>query len=125
MNTRKYTPFLIIFMVVLLTGCTYNQNPIVENEFSMTFDELNLEENTTDFTIIGYPNDDEKEQIINIINDSLEDVEDSDVIEVNLHSDLEENSEEPFFGTLKYENGELNGEINNKTEEEYLEIAHN
>lgn len=111
-------------MSIGFTGCTQQENPIEAIDFNVTFNELNLEKNYADFIVYGYPNEREFEQIPVIIKSSLDKQNVKDGIKVNVYSSLEEEENNPFFGTATYTNNELKtNKLKQRTEDEYLKLA--
>ncbi|MFV0288785.1 MAG: hypothetical protein ACK5HR_04965 [Mycoplasmatales bacterium] len=120
MKNKIFSSLLIILFV--LTGCT-TTNPIEENQFKIEFSEMNFKENTADFIISGYPNEDEQKQVIEVINDSLKEQQVTQETTINLYSDLQNKEQAPFYGTIKYKNQEVDGNMEMPSEEDYLDIA--
>ncbi len=113
---------LILFLI--LASCGTPDNPIEEIDFDMDFIELNLEEKTARFSVEGYPNETEFEQIANVIVDSLDAENVSDKIDVSVYSDQQVSDSDPFFGTAVYEDGELvENNLDQNSEENYLDIT--
>ncbi len=115
---------LVLILSLVLASCGTPANPIEEIDFDMEFIELNKEEKTARFSVEGYPNETEFEQIANVIVDSLNKQSITGKIDVSVYSDQQVSDMEPFFGTAVYEDGELvENNLNQNTEENYLDIT--
>ncbi len=121
---NKFLLLSLVIIVFSLSACQSKINPIEETEFDMKFETLDKEKNVADFIIFGYPNEEEKEQVLEVVSSSLKKQDLKDSIKVNLYSnfqDLEDN-EEPFYGTLEYKDSKITKKnLASPSEEEYLE----
>ncbi len=126
MKNKFLVLFSLVFIVLTLSGCQSTSNPIQNNDFDMKFETLDLENKKADFIVYGYPNEEEKEQVLDVVVDSLKKQDIKDSINVNLYSNFQdlEDKEDPFYGTLEYKDGSITkNNMTKPTEEDYLEYA--
>lgn len=126
MKNKFVVVFSLLILVVTLSGCQTTSNPINSNEFDMKFETLDKENNQADFVIFGYPNEEEKAQVLEVVISSLKKQEVKGTIKVNLYSNFQDikEGEEPFYGTLEYKDNNITK--NNMVipdQEEYLNYA--
>ncbi len=117
--------FLTLTAVFLLTGCTTKtsaEDLALTSEFNVTFDKLDEENQTAQFTVYGLANEEEFAQIETIINDSLSAKEIEDEYEVYVLSSIQEEDEEPMYGSTTYKDGKVDfSKLTNLTIDEYLQ----
>lgn len=121
----KNKTFLVLFSsLFILFGCTQSvDEEIATVDFNMNFIELDKEQKTAKFQVTGYPNEEEFAQIETVIKDSLKEENLEGTYKILVYSDKDDvTTNEPFYGTLTYEAGEIeDNNLNEKTETEYLE----
>lgn len=122
-NKYKILSILLIFSFIF-TGCSINEkSPIESNQFNVVFDSIDYEQSKASFTVTGYPNDEELQQLSIIINDSINSQKVNEDIKVYVYSDLQDTENKPFFGEYKFKNGSLTSDIVIPTSEEYIELS--
>ncbi len=123
MKSKILLLFSLVIVVFSLTACQSTKSPIENTEFDMKFETLDKEKNVADFIIFGYPNEEEKEQILEVVSSSLKKQDLNDSIKVNLYSNFQDlnDNEKPFYGTLEYKDSQITkNNLKSPSEEEYL-----
>ncbi len=116
---------LVVLMMPILAGCTSESNEKLanESEFSVVFENMDFEHNIANFTVNGYANDEEFDQINSIVVDSLKNQDTIGTVKVNVYADAQADDEDPIYGTANYEKEKLkNNEIKNISVDEYIEM---
>ncbi len=116
---------LVLVMIPFLSGCTRGSDQKIanESEFSVVFENMDFEHNIATFTINGYANEEEFDQLNSIIIDSLKNQSFTDTVTVNVFAQAQADDEDPIYGSAEFENGKLkNNEIKNITLDEYISM---
>ncbi len=116
---------LIVLLIPALTGCgnSADETTAMQSEFNVSFNKLNKENKTAKFTVNGFANEEEFNQLETIIIDSMDEQDVTGDYTVKVYSQIQDNEGEPTYGTVHYNNGKLSkNELANITIEEYTSI---
>ncbi len=116
---------LIVLLIPALTGCgnSADETSAMQSEFNVSFNKLNKENKTAKFTVNGFANEEEFNQLETIIIDSMDEQDVTGDYTVKVYSQIQDNEGEPTYGTVHYSNGKLSkNELANITIEEYTSI---
>ncbi len=119
---------LALIMLPVLAGCAKQSDEEIamQSEFNVTFDAIDKEAKTAEFTINGFANEEEFAQVETIITDSMDKQEVKGKYTVSVYSQVQKSEGEPTYGTVTYEDGELSdNNVKNITIEEYIALVNN
>lgn len=114
---------LAIFSLIVLSGCT--QNNVNAVDFDMKFNDVNEQNHTATFSVTGYPNKKEFNQIDQVIKDSMKNYDSSEEYTINVYSNEEniKKDSNPFYGTVTYQNGHITSDnLKEPSDQEYFDL---